>query len=115
VPGRNEPVAGHPPHRIEHAQTLHSDDLPRLAALGLTASVQPMHCLDDIEVADALLDERTAGTYAFRSLLDAGYDVRLLDADIAPLSVQEITSIAASREPRAVLVGHYEREMLVSV
>jgi hypothetical protein len=72
------------PHRIEHAQTLHADDLPRLAALGLTASVQPMHCLDDMEVADAMLGERTAGTYAFRSLLDAG--TRLAFGSDAPVA-----------------------------
>jgi predicted amidohydrolase YtcJ len=72
------------PHRVEHAQTLHPDDLPRLAALGLTASVQPMHCLDDMEVADALLGDRTATTYAFRSLLDAG--TRLAFGSDAPVA-----------------------------
>jgi len=39
-------------------------------------------------------------------LLDAGHDVRLLDADVEPLSVSEVVSAATSWEPRAILIGH---------
>jgi hypothetical protein len=60
------------PHRIEHAQTLAPDDIPRLAELGITASVQPLHALDDQDTADLLLGTRTRFTYAFNSLLSAG-------------------------------------------
>jgi hypothetical protein len=72
-----EDLAGsglHPPlpHRIEHVQTIHPDDVPRLARLGITASVQPTHQIDDMETAELLLGDRTAHTYAFRSLWDQG-------------------------------------------
>ncbi|MCO6453090.1 MAG: amidohydrolase [Caldilineales bacterium] len=60
------------PHRIEHVQTIQPDDLPRLAEMAITASVQPIHCTDDITNADRFWGERGRNTYAFRSLLDAG-------------------------------------------
>ena len=60
------------PHRIEHAQTLDPADLPRLAALRVTASVQPIHALDDIDTADLVLGARGAQTYAFGSLFASG-------------------------------------------
>ena len=67
--------SAHPPalpHRIEHVQSLQPDDLPRLATMGITASVQPLHCTDDFPNTDLLWDERGHNTYAFRSMLDAG-------------------------------------------
>jgi predicted amidohydrolase YtcJ len=60
------------PHRIEHVQILDPADWSRLAALGVTASVQPIHALDDMDTAELFLGERTAHIYAFRSLLDSG-------------------------------------------
>lgn len=60
------------PHRIEHVQTIQPADLPRLAGLGLTASVQPIHCADDMVNTDRLWGARGANTYAFRDLLDGG-------------------------------------------
>lgn len=60
------------PHRIEHAQTLAPADLPRLAALRVTASVQPIHAVDDMDTADLVLGARGAQTYAFSSLFASG-------------------------------------------
>jgi predicted amidohydrolase YtcJ len=60
------------PHRIEHVQTIQPVDRPRLAALGLIASMQPLHCTDDIIQTDRYWGARGANTYAFRSLLAAG-------------------------------------------
>ncbi len=60
------------PHRIEHVQTLQPDDQDRLAAMNITASVQPIHCVDDITNTYLFWGERGRNTYAFRSLLDAG-------------------------------------------
>ena len=34
-------------HRIEHAQVLHPDDIPRFARLGVIASMEPQHCVED--------------------------------------------------------------------
>ncbi len=66
---RRGPLA---PHRLEHAQTLVEEDLGRLACLGVVASMQPTHLLDDLELADSALGPRTRLLYRFRSLLEAG-------------------------------------------
>ena len=59
--------------RIEHAQHLASADIPRFRALGVIASMQPYHAIDDGRWAEkAIGPERSRTTYAFRSLLDAG-------------------------------------------
>jgi predicted amidohydrolase YtcJ len=60
------------PHRIEHVQHSHPADLRRLAALGLVASVQPIHATDDMAMIDKACGERARWAYAFRGLLDAG-------------------------------------------
>ncbi len=60
------------PHRIEHVQIIDPADLPRLAQLGVTASVQPLHALDDMDTADLFLGERAAHLYNFRSLMESG-------------------------------------------
>jgi len=74
--------------RIEHAQHLRASDIPRFAALGVIASMQPYHAIDDGRWAEKRIGrERCRTAYAFRSLLDAG--ARLIfgsDWDVAPLS-----------------------------
>jgi predicted amidohydrolase YtcJ len=60
------------PHRIEHAQHLHPDDIGRFAALGVVASMQPVHATQDAPMVDRYLGERAATSYAWRSLLEAG-------------------------------------------
>jgi predicted amidohydrolase YtcJ len=57
--------------RIEHAQHLAPPDIPRFGRLGVIASMQPYHAIDDGRWADKFIgSERAKGTYAFRSLLD---------------------------------------------
>jgi predicted amidohydrolase YtcJ len=58
--------------RIEHAQTLLPEDIPRFAQLHVIASVQPYHAIDDGRWAEKRIGERVKYTYAFRSLMDAG-------------------------------------------
>ena len=59
--------------RMEHAQHIAPADLPRFAASGVIASMQPYHAIDDGRWAEKVIGpERARGTYAFRSLLDAG-------------------------------------------
>lgn len=60
------------PSRIEHAQIVHPNDIPRFARLGVVASMQPIHCTADMEIADRLWGERCTTAYAWRSLKDAG-------------------------------------------
>jgi predicted amidohydrolase YtcJ len=59
--------------RIEHAQHLAPDDIPRFKKLGVIASMQPYHAIDDGRWAeDYLGPERIKTTYAFHSLANAG-------------------------------------------
>lgn len=60
-------------HRIEHAQILHPDDIPRFAKLGIIAAMQPVHATSDMYWAEQRLGaQRSRGAYAWRSLLDSG-------------------------------------------
>ena len=74
--------------RIEHAQHLRPEDFARFAQLGVIASVQPYHAIDDGRWAERRIGhERAKTTYAFRTLLDHG--VRLAfgsDWTVAPLN-----------------------------
>ncbi len=59
--------------RIEHAQHLRPDEIKRFGVQGVVASMQPYHAIDDGRWAENRIGpERAKGTYAFRSLLDAG-------------------------------------------
>jgi len=60
--------------RIEHAQHLHPDDVPRFAELGVIAAMQAIHCVSDGPwVRERLGEKRVAeGAYVWRDLLDAG-------------------------------------------
>lgn len=73
--------------RIEHAQHLGRNDIPRFAKLGVIASMQPFHAIDDGRWAEKRIGpERAKGTYAFRSLLDAGAVLAFgSDWDVAPM------------------------------
>lgn len=58
--------------RIEHAQHIAAADIQRFADLGVIASMQPYHAIDDGRWAERVIGpERIKTTYAFRSLLDA--------------------------------------------
>ena len=60
------------PNRIEHVQLLHPDDVPRLAPLGVVASMQPIHATSDMEMAERHWGRRCNLAYAWRSVLDSG-------------------------------------------
>lgn len=63
-------------YRIEHAQIIASEDIPRFAAQGVIASMQPSHAISDLHFAPARLGpERLGGAYAWRALLDSGATV----------------------------------------
>jgi predicted amidohydrolase YtcJ len=60
-------------HRIEHAQVLSAQDIPRFAQLGVIASMQPGHAVEDMGWAESRVGpERIKGAYAWRSLRRAG-------------------------------------------
>ena len=60
-------------HRIEHAQVIHPDDIPRLGQLGIIASMEPPHAMEDKTWAEERVGpERILGAYAWRSLRESG-------------------------------------------
>lgn len=65
------------PNRIEHVQLVHPDDLPRLAHLGIIASMQPIHATSDSNRAERLWGSRTRFAYALRSVLESGATLAL--------------------------------------
>ncbi|HET6203550.1 MAG TPA: amidohydrolase [Planctomycetota bacterium] len=85
--------------RIEHAQHLAPGDFARFARLGVVASMQPYHAIDDGRFAERRIGaRRCATTYAFRSFLDQG--VRLAfgsDWTVAPLDPIAGLDAAANR------------------
>ena len=68
VPGAHDPR-----RRIEHAQVLAPEDIPRFAKLGVIASMQPTHATSDMPWAENRVGpERIKGAYAWRSVKDSG-------------------------------------------
>jgi predicted amidohydrolase YtcJ len=74
--------------RIEHAQHLRVDDIPRFGCAKIIASMQPYHAVDDGRWAEKRIgSQRARTTYAFRSLLDAGATLAIgTDWTVAPLN-----------------------------
>jgi len=76
--------------RVEHAQVLAPDDIPRFARLGVIASMQPTHATSDMPWApERLGPERLAGAYAWRRLLQA--KARLCFGSDFPVELVDIT------------------------
>lgn len=83
---------------IEHAQLLRRDDLARFAALGIIASVQPEHAMDDRDVADRYWAGRTDRAFMLASLEAVGVELALgSDAPVAPLDPWIAISAAVGR------------------
>jgi len=60
-------------HRIEHAQIVHLDDIPRFREFGVIAAMQPTHATSDLNMAeDRVGPDRIKGGYAWRTFLDQG-------------------------------------------
>jgi predicted amidohydrolase YtcJ len=71
---------------IEHAQLVAHADIPRFARLGVAASVQPEHALDDRDLTDTIWAEQTALAYPLGALARSGANVLLgSDAPVSPL------------------------------
>ena len=75
-------------HRIEHAQILHPDDIARFAELDVIPSMQPIHCTQDIVLADAHWGSRCRGAYAWSSLLSSG--AQLAFSSDAPVETPDV-------------------------
>jgi predicted amidohydrolase YtcJ len=85
--------------RIEHAQHLRREDISRFGKLAVIASMQPYHAIDDGRWAEKFIGaKRAQGTYAFRSLLDAGATLAFgSDWFVAPPAVTEGLYAAVTR------------------
>lgn len=100
---------------IEHAQLVREEDFARFGELGLTASVQPEHALDDRDVAELHWSGRTGRAFAFRSLLDGGATLRLgSDAPVAPLDPWITIAAAVHRTRAGREAWHPEQELTLA-
>ncbi|NIR43902.1 MAG: amidohydrolase [Gemmatimonadetes bacterium] len=90
------------PHRIEHLQCVHPDDLSRAGRLGIVASMQPSHMLTDISLAEERWGtERCRGVFALHSLLEAGTVLAFgSDAPVETADPREGFYAAATRRDR---------------
>ncbi len=83
---------------VEHAQLLHPGDVERLRELGVSASVQPAHLLDDRDTANHLWAGRTARAYPLAELHRGGVELRFgSDAPVAPLDPWLAVQAACTR------------------
>jgi hypothetical protein len=90
--------------RIEHCQLVAPGDIRRFADLGVIASVQPIHLVADMALAERYWGARTAHAYAWRSFLDAGATLAFgSDAPVESLSVFAGIYAAVSRQGSAGL------------
>ncbi|MCU1546480.1 MAG: amidohydrolase, partial [Homoserinimonas sp.] len=98
--------------RLEHAQLLADEDVPRFARLGVTASVQPEHAMDDRDMADTFWAGRTGRSFALRSLLEAGAQLALgSDAPVAPLDPWVTVAAAVGRSRDGRVPWHPEQSI----
>src|SRR5579885_1111114 len=94
--------------RIEHAQHLRPEDIPRFARLRVIASMQPYHAIDDGRWAEKRIGpERAKGAYAFRALLDAGA-VLAFGSDWFVAPMQPLRGIYAAATRRTLDGKHPE-------
>jgi predicted amidohydrolase YtcJ len=98
--------------RIEHAQLVSDADLPRFGPLGVAASVQPDHALDDRDVADHYWSGRTNRAFPLRSLLGAGASLLFgSDAPVSPLDPWVAAAAAVGRTRGAREPWHPEQSI----
>ena len=101
--------------RIEHAQLLRVEDIARFAALGVAASVQPEHAMDDRDIAERHWAGRTGRAFVLRSLLDAGAQLLLgSDAPVAPFDPWVTMSAAVFRSRDGRAPWHPEQSITVA-
>ncbi|MHA7286599.1 amidohydrolase [Arthrobacter sp. MDT3-44] len=101
---------------IEHAQLVHEKDFRRFARMGITASVQPEHAMDDRDVADRYWPGRTHRAFAFASLVAAGARITLgSDAPVAQLDPWVSMAAAVFRTRDGREAWHREQRVLSSV
>ena len=83
---------------IEHAQLVAVSDLERMGRLGVVASVQPAHLIDDRDVTHQCWSDRADRCFPFRSMIRSGVTLALgSDAPVSPLDPWEAMAAAVHR------------------
>jgi len=87
---------------LEHSQVLTRDDVPRLAKLGIVASMQPLHATEDMHFAESRLGpERMKYAYVWRDLLDHGVVIATgTDYSVSPFNPFYTLHAAVTRQDR---------------
>ncbi len=88
--------------RIEHAQHLTKEDIPRFARLGIVAAMQPIHCTSDAPYVEKRLgkDRAASGAYMWRTLLDSGTKLNFgTDTPIEAIDPIKNIFAAVTRKP----------------
>ncbi len=95
--------------RIEHVQLLDPADLPRFAALGVAASMQPLHCTSDIDNARRHWGQRVERSYPWRSLHEGGALLAFgSDAPVErPATAEALHSAVTRQRPGGMPVGGF--------
>jgi predicted amidohydrolase YtcJ len=97
---------------IEHAQLVAHADLHRFARLGVAASVQPTHAVEDRDIADHEWATQTALAYPLRALADAGAELRFgSDAPVSALDPWAAIAAAVFRTNDGRPAWHPEQEV----
>ncbi|MDP5128145.1 MAG: amidohydrolase, partial [Pontimonas sp.] len=100
--------------RIEHAQLVREEDFPRFSELGIAASVQPEHAVDDRDVTDVYWADRSARAFALRRLVDSGATLALgSDAPVSPLDPWVSIAAAVTRTRDGRDPWHHEQALTV--
>ena len=108
-------------HRVEHIETIHPDDLPRFARLGVVASMQPMHAVaggGQVDVWRDSLNPMVADSgWRLRSLLQSGAVLAFgSDWPVVPIDpMLEIHAAVSRRTPDGEPDGGWQPEEAVSV
>jgi predicted amidohydrolase YtcJ len=101
--------------RIEHAQFLAAADLPRFGRLGVAASIQPDHAIDDRDVAERYWAGRAERAFPARSLLAAGATILFgSDAPVSPLDPWNTLAAAVGRTRGGRDPWHPEQSITVA-
>ena len=101
--------------RIEHAQHLHLDDIPRFSALNVLASMQTNHCTSDAPYVEKRLGKKRShdGAYAWRSLLNAGARINIgTDVPVEDLNPIQNFYAAVTRKIKGHDTSFYPKQCL---
>lgn len=99
---------------IEHVQMARRQDIRRMAEVGIRASIQPAHLLDDRDLTERVWGERSERCFAFRWMLDDGVELALgSDAPVSPLDPWLAMAAAVHRSADEREPWHPEQALTV--